>query len=320
MAKCVVTRLLPGDALNRLQQEHDVEVWQGELPPTPDELRALVTGADGLLSLVTDRVDARLLDAAPRLSVIANYAVGYDNIDVTETSRRGITVTNTPEVLTDATADLAFTLLAASARHIVEADRFVRDARWRTWEPQLFLGARIWNAVLGVIGMGRIGSALADRARGYGMSVLSHGRTDDRAHLYEILEQSDFVSLHCPLTAESRHIIDREAIAHMKVGAVLVNTARGGLVDLEAVAEALHQGRLGGAAIDVADQEPIPMDHPIHNAPRAILTPHIGSATRSARVAMADLAVDNLLAVLGGRPPISPISPHGRAGMQTQLT
>jgi glyoxylate reductase len=299
MARVYVTRRLPGGALERLGAEHDVEVWPGELPPPHDELRARVADAEGLLSLLTDRVDADLIAAAPRLRAIANYAIGYDNIDVEAARARGIAVGNTPDVLTDATADLAWALMLAAARRLVEARQAVFDGEWRTWEPSGWLGVDVHGATLVVVGAGRIGRAVAQRAEGFAMDVVMVGRGDD---LHAALRRADFVSLHAPLTPATRHLIDSDALAVMKPTAILVNTARGPLVDQAALAAALHEGRLGGAALDVTDPEPLPSDNPLLRAPTLLVVPHIGSATKTARAAMADRAVDNLLAALRGEP------------------
>jgi glyoxylate reductase len=278
------------------------------MPPSSDELVALAHDADALICLVTDTVDAALFDACPRLRAVANYAVGFDNIAVAEAAARGIAVGNTPDVLTDATADLAFALLAAAARHIAQADRYVREGRWRTWSPQLFLGKPLKGARLGIVGPGRIGRGVAERAAGYGMEVTVFDQGDPPGTFERLLAESDFVSLHCPLTPETHHILDEQALRLMKPDAILVNTARGGLVDLSALAGALREDRLGGAALDVTDPEPIPPGHPILTAPRVTLAPHIGSATRQAREAMANLAVDNVLAALDGRPMPHPVT------------
>ena len=299
MARVFVTRSLPGTALDRLREEHDVEVWPGSLPPHPTELREHVAHAEGLLSLLTDHVDGALLDAAPRLRVIANYAVGSDNIDLAAAHARGIAVGVTPDVLTDATADLAFALLLAAARRIVDGHTAVRDGRWRTWEPEGWLGADVHGATLVVVGPGRIGRAVARRATGFDMDVVLIGRGDD---LHAALRRADFVSLHPPLTPDTHHLIDAAALDALPDHAILVNTGRGGLVDQDALARALAEGRLGGAALDVTDPEPLPTDHPLLAAPNLLVVPHIGSATRTARARMADMAVDNLLAGLAGRP------------------
>jgi glyoxylate reductase len=301
MPRVFVSRALTGDALDRLTAAgHDVDVWPGNLPPHPTELRDRAATAQGLLTMLTERVDQALLDAAPQLKVIANYAVGFDNIDMAATSARGIAVGVTPDVLTDATADLAFALLLAAARRLPEAERAVRDGRWRTFEPQGWLGADVHGATLVIVGgNGRIGRAVARRAAGFDMSVISLGRDDD---LHHALHQADFVSLHAPLTPQTHHLIDDAALDAIKPGAILVNTGRGGLVDQLALARALHDGRLAAAALDVTDPEPLPADDPLLDAPNLLVVPHIGSATHTARQKMADMAVDNLLAGLTGDP------------------
>jgi glyoxylate reductase len=300
MAHVFVTRNLPGPALHRLRAAHDVDVWRGSLPPHPTEVREHAAPADGLLTLLTDRVDAALLDAAPRLKAIANYAVGTDNIDLDLTRARGIPVGVTPDVLTDATADLAFALLLAAARRLPEAQQAVRDGRWRTWEPQGWLGADVYGATLVIVGgSGRIGQAVAKRAQGFDMAIISVGRHDD---LHPALARADFVSLHPPLTEQTRHLIDAAALDAIKPGAILVNTGRGGLVDQDALAQALTSGKLGAAALDVTDPEPLPADHPLLQAPNLLVVPHIGSATHTAREKMTSMSVDNLLAALAGEP------------------
>jgi glyoxylate reductase len=301
VAHVFVARAITGTALTRLTEAgHEVDVWPGNLPPHPLELRERLTDADGLLSMLTERIDASTLNAAPRLKVIANYAVGYDNIDVTLARERGIAVGVTPDVLTDATADLAFALLLAAARRLPEAAAAVRDGRWRTFEPQGWLGASVHGATLAVVGgRGRIGGAVQRRARGFDMEVIAVGRGDD---LHAALARADFVSLHAPLTDATRHLIDDAALHAIKRGAILVNTGRGGLVDQPALRRALEDGRLAAAALDVTDPEPLPPDDPLLGAPNLIVLPHIGSATHHAREAMADMSVDNLLAGLDGRP------------------
>ncbi len=298
MAACFVTRALPGDALERLAGAHDVRVHPGALPPTRAQLEAGVRDAEALLCLLTDRVDAELLDGAPRLRAIANFAVGSDNIDLEAAAARAIAVGVTPDVLTDATADLAFALLLAAARRLPEAAADVRAGRWRTWEPQGWLGADVHAATLAIVGPGRIGRAVARRAAGFEMRVLTVGRDDD---LHATLARADAISLHAPLTARTRHLIDDAALAAVKPGAILVNTARGGLVDQAALARALRDGRLFAAALDVTDPEPPAPGDPLLQAPNLLVVPHIGSATRTARARMADVSVDNLLAALEGR-------------------
>jgi glyoxylate reductase len=301
VARVFVTRQLPGTALDRLRSQHDVEVWPGRMPPTREELLEAAEEADGLLSLLTDRLDAGTLDELPRLRVIANYAVGYDNIDLAAAAARGIKVGNTPDVLTDATADLTFALLLAAARRLPEAFKAARDGDWLGWEPASFLGAQVHGQTLGIIGFGRIGQAVAARGEGFRMRVLHVGSDDGREGLDELLEQSDFVSIHSPLSPATRHLIDSDALMRMKPTAILINTARGEIVDQEALIAALHEGQIAGAALDVTDPEPPSPDDPLMKAPNLVLTPHIGSATAAARSRMADLAVDNLLAGLAGK-------------------
>jgi glyoxylate reductase len=307
MAHVFVSRALTGDALHRLTDAgHDIDVWSGNLPPHPTELRDRLANADGLLAMLTEHVDTALLDAAPQLKVIANYAVGFDNIDIEATNKRSIPVGVTPDVLTDATADLAFALLLAAARRLAPAEAAVRQGRWRTFEPQGWLGADVYGATLVIVGgKGRIGQAVAKRATGFDMSIISIGRDDD---LHQALHRADFVSLHAPLTPQTHHLIDDAALHAIKPGAILVNTGRGGLVDQTALAGALHDGRLAAAALDVTDPEPLPTDDPLLTAPNLLVVPHIGSATHTARTRMAHMAVDNLLAGLAGEPLPHPAS------------
>lgn len=300
MARCLVTRALPGGALDRLAAAgHDVDLWPDELPPGPATLRARAADADALLCMLTDRIDTALLDAAPGLRAIANYAVGSDNVDLVATTARGIPVGVTPDVLTGATADLAWALILAAARGIIDGDRAVRAGAWRTWHPQHHLGLELDGARLLVVGPGRIGEAVARRAGGFGMRVGRVGRKDD---LHAALAGADVVSLHTPLTDATRGMIDAAALAAMRPTAILVNTARGALIDHDALRRALVDGTLAAAALDVTDPEPLPGDHPLLTAPNLTVTPHIGSATHAARARMADLAVENLLAALAGEP------------------
>ena len=299
MAHVFVTRQLPGNALERLAAEHDVEVWPGDMPPPREDLLAGVAEAEGLLSMLVDKVDGELLDAAPKLRAVANYAIGFDNIDLEAAAARDVQVGHTPDVLTDATADLAWALMLAVARRIVEAAQDARDGKWRTWEPQGWIGADVHGATLAVVGAGRIGQAVAKRASGFEMEVLMVDLGDD---LHSALERADFVSIHTPLTPDTHHLIDADALARMKPTAILVNTARGPIVDQDALAAALSEGRLAGAGLDVTDPEPLPPEHPLYATPNLLVVPHIGSATTTARAAMADRAVDNLLAALDGKP------------------
>ncbi|HET8953119.1 MAG TPA: D-glycerate dehydrogenase [Solirubrobacteraceae bacterium] len=306
MGRIFVTRALPFAALDRLAAEHELDVWEGDLPPGPEAMRERTAAADGLLSLVTDPLDADLLAACPDLKAIANMAVGTDNIDLEAAAERGIPVGNTPDVLTDATADLAFALLLALARRLLEGAAQVREGRWLTWEPARGLGADLAGATLGIVGHGRIGDAVARRAEGFGMDVLANSRRSG-VPLEELLERADFVSLHVPLTPATRHLIGTEALARMKPSAYLINTARGGVVDQTALRLALLAGEIAGAALDVTDPEPLPADDPLLEAPNLLVVPHIGSATVRTRERMAEMAVENLLAALAGRPMPYPV-------------
>jgi glyoxylate reductase len=295
LARVLVTRPLAGEALQRLRQEHDVTVREHALPPGREELLELVGDAEGLLSLLTERVDAELLDAAPKLRVVSNYAVGFDNVDVDACRARGVVVGTTGDVLTDATADLALALLLAAARRVVEARDDARAGRWRTWEPQGWVGLELRGARLVIVGAGRIGRAVAERARAFGMEIELIGRDGD---LHAALARADVVSLHAPLNPATRHLIDDRALAAMRPGTILVNTARGGLVDQRSLLKATHVR----AALDVTDPEPPPPGDPILDASHVLVVPHIGSATRAARERMTAMAVDNLLAGLAGEP------------------
>jgi glyoxylate reductase len=309
MARIFVTRRLVGDGLHRLADAgHEVDLWDESAPPSHATLIERTSKAEALLCTLSDRIDAALLDAAPRLKVVATYAVGTDNIDLAGAHARGIRVGNTPDVLTDATADLAFALLLAAARRLPQTAQAVRDGAWGTWEPDGFMGQDVTGTTLGIVGAGRIGRAVARRAAGFDMEVLtttSRGGTP----LEELLARSDFVSLHVPLTPQTRHLIDAAALARMKPTAILVNTARGPIVDTQALTAALHAGTLAGAALDVTDPEPLPADHPLLAAPNVLVIPHVGSATPRTRARMTDLAVDNVLAGLVGRPLPHPANP-----------
>ncbi len=300
-ARVFVTRKLPGDALARLEAEHHVEIWPERLPPPRAELLARAPELEGLLSVLTDPVDSELIDAAPNLRAISNYAVGVDNVDVEAATARGIPVGNTPGVLTESTADLAVALMFGIARRLAEGEGFVRAGKWVTWEPDLMLGRDLHGATVGIVGYGRIGQAVGRRLEGFGCELLTTKRGGG-VRLAELLERSDFVTLHCPLTPETRGLIGDDALARMKPTAYLVNTARGPVVDSAALARALHSGEIAGAALDVTDPEPLPADHPLLEAPNLLVVPHIGSATHETRRRMADIAVDNLLAGLAGEP------------------
>lgn len=297
MARCFVTRELPFPALDRLREAHDVDVWEGRLPPPEQDLRERGAEAEGLLTMLTDQIDAELLDACPDLRAIANYAVGVNNIDLDAARERHIAVGNTPDVLTEATADLALALMLAGGRKLVQARDDVLGGEWHTWEPAAWLGQDLHGATVGIVGYGRIGRAVARRLEGFDARVLHTPETG----LDELLAESDFVTLHVPLTDATRCLIDADALDKMKPTAVLVNTARGEIVDTQALGKALADEQLAGAALDVTDPEPLPSNNPLLEAPNLIVLPHIGSATQGARAAMADLAVDNLLAALDGK-------------------
>lgn len=305
------TRRLPGRAFAALARETALEVWPDPGGPDPASLRGAVRDAEGLLCLLTESVDAALLEAAPRLRVVSSCSVGVDHVDLAAATAQGVPVGHTPGVLAETTADLAFGLLLAAARRLPEADRFVREGRWTPamrWEPDLLLGRDVHGATLGVVGLGAIGRAVARRALGFGMRVLGWSRSErvvpgvERRELSALLRESDFVSLHVALVPETRRLLDRAALASMKPGAVLVNAARGGLVDEAALAEALGEGRLAAAALDVFEGEPLDPASPLLTAPNLVLAPHIGSASVATRVRMADLAVANLRAGLAGEP------------------
>lgn len=309
-----VARRIPDEGLAAIAAAADADVWPDELPPPRDELLRRVAGCDGILTLLTDRVDDELLDAAgPRLRVVSNYAVGYDNIDIAACARRGIAVGNTPGVLTETTADLAWALLMAAARRVAEGDRYVRAGRWLTWGPLLLLGPDVHHATIGIVGFGRIGQALARRAQGFEMDILYHDVAqlpDDVTRplgatyvpLDELLRRSDFVSLHVNLTAETRHLINATTLATMKPTAVLINTSRGPVVDGRALADALRDGTIWAAGLDVTDPEPVPADDPLVGLDNCLIVPHIASASRATRGKMAAMAAANLLAGVRGEP------------------
>jgi lactate dehydrogenase-like 2-hydroxyacid dehydrogenase len=309
-----VARQIPDEGLALLRETCEVDLWADELPPPRDEMLRRVAGFAGILTLLTDRVDDELLDAAgPQLKVVSNYAVGYDNIDVAACARRGVRVGNTPGVLTETTADLAWALILAAGRRVVEGDRYVHDGRWKTWGPMLLLGSDISGATLGIVGFGRIGQAVARRAAGFGMTVLYSSRSQadpavEAAHgasfvdLDELLDRSDFVSLHCSLSPDTRGLIGTAALARMKPTAVLVNTSRGPVVDPVALHAALRDGVIAAAGLDVTDPEPIPTDDPLLSLPNCIVVPHIASASGATRGKMAAMAAANLIAGVRGDP------------------
>jgi glyoxylate reductase len=318
--KVVVTRVLPEEALLELSERADVRVHAHPLPPSREALLDLVRDADGIVSLLTDRIDREVFDAAPKLRVVSNYAVGVDNVDVAEATRRHIAVTNTPDVLTESTADLALALALAAARRLVQADEFARRGAFQGWHPLLFLGHDVFGKTLGIVGLGRIGKAVARRgALGFGMRVVyAHPRRDDaferevpsaRVDLGELLRESDVVSLHVPLTPATRHLIGERELRAMKPTAVLVNTSRGPVIDEDALVRALEEKRLFAAGLDVFENEP-EIPESLRRRPDVVILPHVGSATVETRTRMARMAVENALAVLEGRRPHAIVNPE----------
>jgi glyoxylate reductase len=302
--------------MSRLESACDIDLFRGATPlsaMTAEELRERIRDKQALLSAITDRVDDALLDAAQELRIVANFGVGYEHIDVAAAKARGVIVTNTPDVLTDATAELTWALILDAARRITEGDRLVRAGRWKGWSPDFMLGTELRGKQLGIIGGGRIGRAVAAKAPAFGMTAVFARRPGQTADVVkasvsvdELLVGSDVISIHVPGGAGTRHLIDRRALARMKRSAILVNTSRGSVVDEEGVAWALREGLIAAAALDVYQREP-----EVHEAllglENVVLAPHLGSATRETRTAMADLAVSNLLAVLSGKPPLTPV-------------
>lgn len=313
-----VTRELPAATLQGVREIAEVEVWPEPLPPPREVLKAKAAEVDGLLCLLTDRIDADLLEGASRLKVVSQMAVGYDNIDVKACMARGIAVGNTPGVLTETTADLAFALLLAAARNLVEAEQYTRSGDWRTWSPMLLTGPDVHHATLGIVGMGRIGYEMARRAHGFQMQIVYTAR---QAHpdverdfgaqhvaLDTLLATSDFVSLHLPFSAATKHFIGAAELAKMKPSALLINTARGGVVDQAALVTALRAGTIAGAGLDVFEIEPLPLEDPLLQLPNVTLLPHIGSASTATRTRMAELAAENLICGLLGKPLPHPIT------------
>ena len=313
MNRVFVTRILPEPAMARLRAaDLALDVWPEPGPPPYDELLRRVAGVHGLLTLLTDRIDARLLDAAgPQLRVVSQMAVGVDNIDLAACTARGIPVGHTPGVLSDAVADLTIGLMIATARRFFEANADMRAGRWTTWEPMGWTGPDLHGSTVGIVGLGRIGQAVARRLQGFNVRLLYHNR---RLHpqaeelgatyvsLDDLLAASDFVTLHCPYTPDTHHLIDARALALMKPTAILINTARGGVVDQDALLEALRLGKIRAAGLDVFTPEPLPPDHPLLALPNVVALPHVGSASIATRIRMAEMAVENLLAGLAGRP------------------
>jgi glyoxylate reductase len=311
-ASILVTRKLPSSVLDKLRGAGTVDLFAGDTAMEPGELRARVADKDALVSLLTDAIDRPLIDAAAKLKIVANVAVGYNNIDIAYARSRGIVVTHTPDVLTESVADFTWALILAITRRLSEAERVVRRGEWKGWALDFMLGTELKGKQLGLVGVGRIGRAVAARASAFGMRVAYTEPRDvdlpgaENISLDRLLNTSDVVSLHVPLLPETRHLIDKRALARMKRSAYLVNTSRGPVVDEEALAWALRQHLLAGAALDVYENEPAV--HPdLLRLENVLLVPHLASATTETRTAMADLAVENVLAVLAGKPPITPV-------------
>ncbi|HZG70556.1 MAG TPA: D-glycerate dehydrogenase [Chondromyces sp.] len=318
-AKVYITRKLPDVIVEKLSKHFDIKMWEEEHSAVPrDVLLNEVKNVDGLLCLLTEKIDEELLNEAKKLKVIGNLAVGYNNIDVKAANEKGIIVTNTPGVLTETTADLTFALMMATARRVTEASDFLRNGEWGAWSPMQMTGQDVYGSTLGIIGLGRIGEALVKRAKGFDMRVLYYNRTRkpekeaelgiEYADFQSLLEQSDFVSLLIPYKPEVHHLIGKKELALMKKEAILINTARGGLVDESALYDALANGLIWGAGLDVFEEEPVPVNHPLLTLPNLVTLPHIGSATVKTRMKMASLAADNILNVLQGKEPITPVN------------
>ncbi len=308
--KVFVTRQIPQKGFELIADFCDVDLWDGDLPPSRDDFLQRARGVEGVLCLLTDLFDGDMMDAiGPQLKVISNFAVSCDNIDVLAATARGVSVGNTPDVLTDVTADFAFALMMSAGRRIPEADRYARSGAWKTWQPMALLGLEMKGATLGLLGFGRVGKAMARRAAGFDMRVIYYdpletkSPSDARATRVEfetLLEESDFLSLHTPLTDETRHMIAADALSKMKPNAVLVNTSRGPVVDLEALYRALEEKRIFAAGLDVTEPEPLPLNHPLFSLDNIIVTPHIASSSKAARDKMAWIAAKNLIAGLKG--------------------
>lgn len=311
--KVFVTRRIPDAGLTKVLEHCDAEVWEDELPPPVNVLHEKVRGCQGILSLLTDPIDGRLMDLAPDLKVVSNFAVGYNNVDIAAATSRGIRVGNTPDVLTDATADTAFALMIGAARRLVECDQFARSGEWKTWGPMAHIGLDLVGKTIGIVGIGRIGYAMAERCYGgWKMKVLYSGRSVNaeaerdlkatKVDFDTLLAESDFVSVHCALTPETRGIFDATAFAKMKNTAIFVNTARGPIHNQADLVQALQKGDIYAAGLDVTDPEPPDPADPLLKLPNLTIAPHIGSATVKTRNAMAEIAADNLLLGLAGKP------------------
>lgn len=323
-AHIFVTRKIPHEGLHLIKDKFETTVWAHEQPPSKEEIMRHGKDCQGLITLLSDPIDSEVIDHLPKLKVIAQYAVGYDNIDIRHATKKRIMVTNTPGVLTETTADLTWALIMATARRIVEADRYVREGKWKVaWGPELLLGKDIYGATLGIVGVGRIGSSVAKRASGFNMKILYFNRSVNEytseiqntvgaqsVDFEVLLRESDIITLHVPLNNETRHMIGRRELAMMKQGAILVNTSRGAVIDERALDEALTSGHLGGAGLDVFNEEPSNIKNPLLNHPNIVVTPHIGSASIQTRATMARMCAENLIAALTGKKPPNIVNPE----------
>lgn len=316
--KILITYKIPSAGIELLRQKgYQLDINFKSAPLSKSELKQRIKDCDGLVCLLSDTIDREVIDAAPKLKIIANYAVGYNNIDVAYATRRGIFVTNTPDVLTPATADLTWALIMAVSKRVVEADAFVRAGKFKGWEPELLLGHDVTGKTLGIIGAGRIGQAVGRRAKGFEMQILYHARTAkpefetetgaQKAPLEELLMRSDFVSLHCPLTEETHHLLNKNRLKKMKPGAILINTARGPIVDEKALVQVLTEGHLAGAGLDVYEHEP-KVSEALLNMKNVVLLPHIGSATTETRNEMSRMVARNVISVLEENKAVNPVN------------
>ena len=315
-----ITRELPERGLNIIKKHFDAEVWPEYAPPPKKTIMEKAKNVDALVSLLSDKIDAEVFNASPKLKIVSQLAVGFDNIDIPEATKRGIYVTNTPEVLTDTTADFAWLLLMAVARRIVEADKYVHTGQWKVgWHPAMLTGRDIHHTTIGIVGAGRIGYAMAKRAKGFDMNILFYDvipRPEmekdfgaEKTDLDTLLKESDFVSLHVPLMKETHHLINAEKLKLMKKTAYLINNARGPVVDEKALYEALKNGQIAGAGLDVFEQEPTPLDNPLLKLDNVVVAPHISSASLETRAKMSEIVADNLVSFFEGKKPPNLVNP-----------
>ncbi|MEI7556076.1 D-glycerate dehydrogenase [Candidatus Chlorohelix sp.] len=321
--KVYLTRVIANEVMQRLQEATELKFWAEDRPVPREVLLKEAADCVGVLAMLTERIDAEFLDACPQLRVVSNHAVGFDNVDVAACTERGILAGNTPDVLTETTADLAFALIMATARRVHEMVEYVKQDKWRTWGPLDNLGMDVHHATLGIMGMGRIGYAVAKRAKGFDMELIYHDRFQSSiaeeklgvkfVSREELLKRSDFITLHVPLTPETRHSVGKAEFEQMKASAILINTSRGPVVNQEALLNALKSGQIRGAGLDVTDPEPMRADNPLLELPQVTILPHIGSATLETRTKMADVAARNLVSGLLGEEMVSCLNPQARS-------